>query len=131
MDDYVGIVCGRCDAFNPMRASICVQCEGVLASNDTGTHEAGAPQERGLAEPPSALAAVAGTIEEERMDQARNYVCKECSNPVPPQSKFCGVCGARLTAAISCLDVLRGVWAPRRREAMGVSERQSSLMRRR
>lgn len=28
------------------------------------------------------------------MDQARNYVCKECSNPVPPQSKFCGVCGA-------------------------------------
>lgn len=27
------------------------------------------------------------------MDQARNYVCKECSSPVPPASRFCGVCG--------------------------------------
>lgn len=27
------------------------------------------------------------------MDQARFYVCKECSSPVPPGHKFCGACG--------------------------------------
>ena len=28
------------------------------------------------------------------MDQARHYVCKECSTPVPSGHKFCGRCGA-------------------------------------
>lgn len=28
------------------------------------------------------------------MEQARNYVCKECSSPVPSGHKFCGACGA-------------------------------------
>ncbi len=27
------------------------------------------------------------------MEQARNYVCKECSSPVPGGHKFCGACG--------------------------------------
>ncbi len=27
------------------------------------------------------------------MDQARHYVCKSCSTPVPPGHKFCGRCG--------------------------------------
>jgi hypothetical protein len=28
------------------------------------------------------------------MEQARHYVCKECSTPVPSGHKFCGRCGA-------------------------------------
>ena len=27
------------------------------------------------------------------MEQARNYVCRECSTPVPSGHKFCGTCG--------------------------------------
>jgi pSer/pThr/pTyr-binding forkhead associated (FHA) protein len=31
---------------------------------------------------------------EELMEQAKNYVCKSCSTPVPMGHKFCGRCGA-------------------------------------
>jgi pSer/pThr/pTyr-binding forkhead associated (FHA) protein len=31
---------------------------------------------------------------EELMDQAKNYICKSCSTPVPMGHKFCGRCGA-------------------------------------
>ena len=34
------------------------------------------------------------------MDQARHYVCKECSTPVPSGHKFCGRCGAVVPPAI-------------------------------
>lgn len=34
-----------------------------------------------------------GLTEEERMDQARNYVCESCMTPVPSGHKFCGRCG--------------------------------------
>lgn len=30
------------------------------------------------------------------MEQARNYVCKECASPVPAGHKFCGGCGAEV-----------------------------------
>jgi len=33
---------------------------------------------------------------EELMEQARNYVCKSCSTPVPVGHKFCGRCGAAI-----------------------------------
>jgi pSer/pThr/pTyr-binding forkhead associated (FHA) protein len=33
---------------------------------------------------------------EELMDQAKNYVCKSCSTPVPIGHKFCGRCGAAI-----------------------------------
>lgn len=84
MDDYVGIVCGRCDAFNPMRAARCVQCDAPFSEPEQQDHEY---------VPPPAVAAAATPAEEESMEQARNYVCKECSSPVPPGSRFCGVCG--------------------------------------
>jgi FHA domain len=32
--------------------------------------------------------------QEELMDQAKNFVCRSCSTPVPLQHKFCGRCGA-------------------------------------
>jgi hypothetical protein len=34
------------------------------------------------------------------MDQARNYVCRECSTAVPSGHKFCGTCGAAVPAEI-------------------------------
>jgi pSer/pThr/pTyr-binding forkhead associated (FHA) protein len=37
---------------------------------------------------------------EELMDQAKNYVCKSCSTPVPMGHKFCGRCGAAMPPEI-------------------------------
>ena len=34
------------------------------------------------------------------MEQARNFVCKECSSPVPSGHKFCGTCGATVPAVV-------------------------------
>ncbi len=38
---------------------------------------------------------------EELMDQAKNYVCKSCSTPVPLGHKFCGRCGAAIPTEIA------------------------------
>ncbi len=37
---------------------------------------------------------------EELMEQARNYVCRSCSTPVPMGHKFCGRCGAAMPPEI-------------------------------
>ncbi len=37
---------------------------------------------------------------EELMDQAKNYVCRSCSTPVPLGHKFCGRCGAAIPPEI-------------------------------
>jgi pSer/pThr/pTyr-binding forkhead associated (FHA) protein len=37
---------------------------------------------------------------EEQMEQAKNYVCKSCSTPVPLGHKFCGRCGAAVPPEI-------------------------------
>jgi pSer/pThr/pTyr-binding forkhead associated (FHA) protein len=37
---------------------------------------------------------------EELMDQAKNYVCRSCSTPVPMGHKFCGRCGAAMPPEI-------------------------------
>ena len=39
------------------------------------------------------------------MDQARNYVCRECSTAVPSGHKFCGTCGAAVPADVVDLRV--------------------------
>ena len=38
--------------------------------------------------------------QEELMDQAKNYVCRSCSTPVPLGHKFCGRCGASVPPEI-------------------------------
>jgi pSer/pThr/pTyr-binding forkhead associated (FHA) protein/RNA polymerase subunit RPABC4/transcription elongation factor Spt4 len=38
--------------------------------------------------------------QEELMEQARHYVCKSCSTPVPAGHKFCGRCGDSVPAEI-------------------------------
>jgi pSer/pThr/pTyr-binding forkhead associated (FHA) protein/RNA polymerase subunit RPABC4/transcription elongation factor Spt4 len=99
-EDYVGIACGRCDTFTPMGGPRCVECGHELLV------EAGAGVLRDGAEEPSAAGETsagaqqsptvdpAATPQEEPMEQARNFVCKECFSPVPSGHKFCGACGA-------------------------------------
>lgn len=38
--------------------------------------------------------------QEELMEQAKNYVCRSCSTPVPMGHKFCGRCGAAMPPEI-------------------------------
>jgi pSer/pThr/pTyr-binding forkhead associated (FHA) protein len=40
---------------------------------------------------------------EELMEQAKNYVCRSCSTPVPLGHKFCGRCGASIPPEILAL----------------------------
>ncbi|MEM7607321.1 MAG: FHA domain-containing protein [Myxococcota bacterium] len=82
MQEYVGIVCGQCDALSPLGSPRCVLCGAELriTAQSTAAHEV-AP-------------------EEEKMEQARNYVCTNCSSPVPMGHKFCGSCGAPVPDAV-------------------------------
>jgi FHA domain len=41
-----------------------------------------------------------GPSQEELMEQAKNYVCRSCSTPVPLSHKFCGRCGAAIPPEI-------------------------------
>jgi pSer/pThr/pTyr-binding forkhead associated (FHA) protein len=62
-----------------------------VASKDGGSSVAStASAAKAAAEPGGATL----DSKEEMMDQARHYVCKECSTPVPSGHKFCGRCGA-------------------------------------
>jgi pSer/pThr/pTyr-binding forkhead associated (FHA) protein len=74
MSDYIGIVCGSCDAFNEMGAAACTFCDAPLVAS----HASSGGSQR----------------VEEPMEQARNFICQECSSPVPSGHKFCGSCGA-------------------------------------
>lgn len=39
------------------------------------------------------------------MEQARNYICKQCASPVPAAHKFCGACGATVPMDIQLRQV--------------------------
>lgn len=47
--------------------------------------------------------AARGKSKEELMDQAKNYVCRSCSTPIPSGHKFCGRCGAAVPPDILTL----------------------------
>ena len=85
MESNIGIVCGTCDGFNTLGANVCAGC-GTALSLTRGEVVTG----EDLAPPVVSPA----TQEEELMEQARNYVCRECSSAVPSGHKFCGTCGA-------------------------------------
>ncbi len=53
--------------------------------------------------PPSGSMQQPSKSREELMDQARNYVCRSCSTPIPSGHKFCGRCGAPVPADILSL----------------------------
>lgn len=94
MTSRLGIVCGNCDALSPLDAQSCASCGVELA----------------FVAPPAAVAEVAAEVSpeaapaelsrEERMEQARNYVCRSCGSPVQMGHKFCGACGAGVPDSI-------------------------------
>jgi pSer/pThr/pTyr-binding forkhead associated (FHA) protein len=63
----------------------------VAPATDLSSGKAGDSREIN-AESPS-KSPYAGLSQEELMEQARHYVCKMCSTPVPHGHKFCGRCG--------------------------------------
>lgn len=63
----------------------------------SGIHGAPALGALGPAQPepvPETTSPVGAPSLEELMDQAKNFVCRSCSTPVPLAHKFCGRCGA-------------------------------------
>ena len=105
----VGIACGSCDAYGPLTVRFCASCgEGVSlvatpAPAPAGPVSAKSPSPAQTSHSVGSVAAGAPPSrpsKEELMDQARHYVCKECSTPVPSGHKFCGRCGAVVPPAI-------------------------------
>ena len=98
----VGIVCGRCDAFNPMGALHCGFCGHNVAllpaNKPTGWRSSHPGEIVGGFE--AAARSETSQVEEERMDQARYYVCESCMTPVPSGHKFCGRCGTSVPDAV-------------------------------
>ena len=99
----VGIVCGRCDAFNPMGAAHCGFC-----GHDVRLLPAAKPAGSSASHPGEIVGGFAGAgsdlagsmVAEERMDQAKYYVCESCMTPVPSGHKFCGRCGTSVPEAV-------------------------------
>jgi pSer/pThr/pTyr-binding forkhead associated (FHA) protein len=77
-----------------MRAARAKGSESALSS--TGAVDDEAPTDARAA----AHAAEEPSLEE-LMDQAKNYVCRSCSTPVPMGHKFCGRCGAAIPTEIA------------------------------
>ena len=103
MESDVGIACGACDAWCPLGTSVCSACghdvsylgqtapPGVESSRSVLSETGFSP---GPAQPAISRAGSRSRAEDDVMEQARNYVCKECSTAVPSGHKFCGTCGA-------------------------------------
>lgn len=118
MEDPVGIACGVCDTLAPMGGAWCPSCgnnlsffsltgrasipgagsmpqSGTVPLSPEPTEEPEILIDVGMTAPvgfPAPDAASAGALEE-AVEQARYYICAECSSPVPPGHKFCGGCG--------------------------------------
>jgi pSer/pThr/pTyr-binding forkhead associated (FHA) protein len=88
LDFEVGIACGQCDTFNLIGVPACSACGHGLALQSSGSKQAASRPKVPAVAPQLSLS------EEQAMEQARNYVCRECSTPVPSGHKFCGTCGA-------------------------------------
>ena len=96
MNYEVGIACGQCDTFNLAGAPACQACGHALALAAGGIDRVPSDPDPRPAPVHGQVAAAASRTqlsEEEAMEQARNYVCRECSTPVPSGHKFCGTCG--------------------------------------
>src|SRR5687768_2569600 len=123
MDDPVGIACGVCDMLAPLDGAWCPSCGNNLSffsptgrasmpgagslpqsgtvplspNADASSAGSGIDIDVGLPAPvgsaASPLAVDTGAMEDP-VEQARYYICQECSSPVPPGHKLCGGCGA-------------------------------------
>jgi hypothetical protein len=80
------------DALRPRRKS-----SGRLRATTPG---AAVPHKEAPAPAPSPSQAKRQLSTEELMEQAKNFVCRSCSTPVPMGHKFCGRCGAAVPPEI-------------------------------
>jgi len=96
MSFEIGIACGSCDTWNPLGVATCSACahDLTLLRSEPQTKAKTEPKVAVLPDAASAAPEANKLSEEELMEQARNYVCRECSTPVPSGHKFCGTCGA-------------------------------------
>jgi pSer/pThr/pTyr-binding forkhead associated (FHA) protein len=92
MELDVGILCGACDTLNSLSGGTCGCCGHELTYFGEMVAERVELSRSVVSETGSSHAA--SQSEDEVMEQARNYVCKECSTAVPSGHKFCGTCGA-------------------------------------
>lgn len=140
MELELGIVCGHCDTYSPMRTVTCPVCGNDLAilreppnrramtpppaafmfeeklqprrMTPGGTASAQGSAQR-VDAPVSSLGTAAPSLRkapglpavptpslEELMEQAKHFVCRSCSTPVPVAHKFCGRCGAAVPPEI-------------------------------
>jgi pSer/pThr/pTyr-binding forkhead associated (FHA) protein/RNA polymerase subunit RPABC4/transcription elongation factor Spt4 len=106
MNFEIGIACGECDTFSPMGTAACPVCGNDLSLISEGETTSGADSGTSSTTDSRAQQPVAHEpqttqlSEEELMDQARHYVCRECSMGVPSGHKFCGTCGAAVPPEI-------------------------------
>jgi pSer/pThr/pTyr-binding forkhead associated (FHA) protein/ribosomal protein L40E len=109
--DEIGIVCGLCDAYNPVGASRCRACvhdlslfpraqspypaalSPSLQSAPLAVEAQPSPAKSIKSEPKQAIVDFSQLSLEELMEQAKNYVCRSCWSGVPSGHKFCGRCG--------------------------------------
>lgn len=102
MNLEVGIACGACDTFCLLEASACPECGNAIDLGKSVKNTIAPP----AAALPAVLAQASSTAsQEDLMEQARNYVCKECSTPIPSGHKFCGRCGAAVPQEIVDIQV--------------------------
>jgi pSer/pThr/pTyr-binding forkhead associated (FHA) protein len=127
MELEIGIVCGRCETYSPLGTNACTACGNALALEiavgpvsskappTTREPERAAardavpasrpepspkPRSRPASIPPGKPPSSKSKSVEELMDQAKNFVCRSCSTPVPLGHKFCGRCGAAVPPEI-------------------------------
>jgi len=103
-----GIVCGKCDRFNPGDSTSCSECGNALnlISAEAPTAEPDGEEEQAReaeAEEKPPEAAQQGA-EEDPMEQARHYICTSCYSPVPRGHKFCGKCGTPAEDNMKAVD---------------------------
>jgi pSer/pThr/pTyr-binding forkhead associated (FHA) protein len=115
MELELGIVCGSCDAYAVLGTEECPSCGNPLAIFEVKPRRTGdlagkmdrmggrvevverprRHRQDTVRDPPKFPQGAAGSLSsEELMEQAKNFVCKSCSTPVPMGHKFCGRCGA-------------------------------------
>ena len=106
MHDSIGIACGKCDTFSPMGTAACPACGNSLSLEGAAPREElkGQAEDRLGPSPGESSPSPPGFSKEELMEQARNYICTDCSTPVPSGHKFCGACGTNVPPEIQNLQ---------------------------